>query len=135
MVHALVLGLRPEAGAAAAAEMMAVFGRHPWPLMALGYANGMSGRPEIAEAVYDELQARSRSTYVQPTVLAVAAVGAKRRADCFRHLREALVTGDPFLALLIGRWPGFASVRGAAEFAEILAEMGWDRPFGGGDGD
>jgi serine/threonine-protein kinase len=129
LVHALVIGPRPEAGAAAAAEMMAVFGRHPWPLMALGYANGMAGRPEIAEAVYDELHARSRSTYVQPTVLAVAAVGAKRRVDCFRHLREALVTGDPFLAFLIGRWPGFASVRGAPEFAEILAEMGWDRPF------
>jgi serine/threonine-protein kinase len=131
LVHALVVGPRPEAGAAAATEMMDAFGRHPWPLMAFGYASGLTGRREIAEAVYDELHARSRSTYVQPTILAVAAVGAERHADCFRHLREALVTRDPFFALLIGRWPGFAPVRGAPEFAQILGEMGWDRPFDG----
>jgi hypothetical protein len=109
--------------------MLSTFGRHPWPMMGLALASGRVGQREIAAAVYDELAARARLDYVQPSVLAIAAIGAGRRADAFRHLREAAELRDPMFALLALFWPGLDPVRKEPEFAQILRGMGWDRPF------
>jgi TolB-like protein len=129
LVHALTLGPEPEAAVAEATAMLSPDGRHPWPMMALALASGAAGRRDMADAVYTELDARSRTEYVQPTVRAVAALGAGRREDVFRNLREAVEVRDPFFALLAMNWPPLAPIRGEPEFAQILREMGWDRPF------
>jgi serine/threonine-protein kinase len=133
LVHALALGPRPEAGIAAATAMFSTFGRHPWLMMALALASGAAGKVDMAAALYTELEARSRTEYVQPTVLAVAAIGAKRLEDAVRHLREAMEIRDPLFALCAEHWPGFDPVRGEPGFVRTLEEIGWDRPFGRAD--
>ncbi|MFI5309857.1 MAG: protein kinase [Gemmatimonadales bacterium] len=133
LVHALVLGPRPEAGVDAATAMLDTFGRQPWPMMALALGGGRAGNAALAEALYDELAARSRSVYVQPAVLAVAALGANRLEDFFLHWRSAMKIHDPMFALLAGHWPPLDSVRGQPEFVRTLSEIGWDRPFEGAD--
>jgi eukaryotic-like serine/threonine-protein kinase len=129
LVHARMMGSDPNAAVAAAMNMLSVFGRNPWPMMALALASGAAGKREMAEAVYTELDARSRTEYVQPMVLALAALGAGRKAEVFRYLREAVEIRDPLFALVAQYWPPLAPVRGEPEFVEILRGIGWDQPF------
>ena len=129
LLHALALGPRPEEGVAAGTKMLVKFGRHPWLMMGLSLASGAAGRRETAEALHAELEARARIEYVQPTIRAVAAMGAGRRVELFRLLRAAVEVGDPLFALLAMHWPGFASVRGDPEYTAILRAMGWDQPL------
>ena len=129
LVHARALGPDPNAAVAAATAMLSTFGRHPWPMMALALASGAAGRRDMADAVYTELDARSRTEYVQPMVLAVAALGAGRREEVFHALREAVAIRDPFFALLAQYWPPLARARAEPEFVQILRGIGWDRPF------
>jgi len=129
MVHALLLGPRPDAAVARAEEMIALFGRHPWPLMGMAFASGRAGRPDVADAVYTELEARSRTAYVQGTILALCALGAGRTSDFLRHWRAAMGSRDPMFALLSAHWPGLDPVRGEPEFVRTMHEIGWDRPF------
>ena len=68
---------------------------------------------------------------MQPTVVAGAALSAKRREDFLLHWREAMEIRDPMFALLASQWPGFASVRAEPGFVRILKELRWDRPFDG----
>jgi serine/threonine-protein kinase len=129
LVHARMLGPDPEGAVVAARAMLSTFGRHPWPMMALALASDAAGRRDMAEAVYTELDARSRTEYVQPMVRAIAALGGGRPAEAFRNLREAVEIRDPFFALLALHWPPLARVRAEPEFVQILREIGWDRPF------
>jgi serine/threonine-protein kinase len=129
LVHAGMQGGEPEATVAAATAMLSAFGRHPWPMMALAVASDAAGRRGVAEAVHAELEARSRTEYVQPAVRAMAALGAGRLPDVFRNLQEAVRVRDPFFALVALYWPALAPVRAKSEFVQILREIGWDRPF------
>ena len=70
----------PEAAATEARVLMAQFGRHPWIVMGLAWANGAAGRREKADALYAELAARARSEYVQPAALDG---GSRRRSPSF----------------------------------------------------
>jgi len=133
LVHGLVLGPSAEAGIEAATAMLSAFGRHPWLMMALALASGRAGRADVADALYAELTARARTEYVQPTALAVTALGAKRNEVFFRHLREAMQIRDPMFALLASRWPPFDSIRREPEFVQMLKEIGWNLPFEGTD--
>jgi serine/threonine-protein kinase len=129
LLLALALGPRPTEGVRVGNQLLTRFGRHPWLLWGLSLASGAAGSIEVAEALYAELQARSRSEYVQPAALAAAALGAGRREDLFRHLREAVDRSDPLLAICAGHWPGFAPLRGDPEFESILTRFGWGEPF------
>jgi serine/threonine protein kinase/tetratricopeptide (TPR) repeat protein len=129
LLLALMLGPDPLGAIEVGQPMLARFGRHPWLLMAMAYANGSAGRRDKAGAFYAELAARAVGEYVQPTALAVAAIGAGRRELIFQHLHEATRVRDPLLVGMTLYWPGFASIRGSPEFARVLAEMGWDVPL------
>ncbi len=129
LLHALALGPRPTEGMRVGSQLLTRFGRHPWLLWGLSLASGAAGNRELAEALYAELLARSRSEYVQPAALAAAALGAGRRENMFRHLHEAVDLSDPLLALCAGHWPGFAPLRGDPEFDAILKRLGWGEPF------
>jgi tetratricopeptide (TPR) repeat protein len=67
LVFGLCTGPRQREGIVAAEAMLAQFGRHPWPMMALAIAYGGAGEMDKARAVHDELRARSRTAYVQPS--------------------------------------------------------------------
>jgi tetratricopeptide (TPR) repeat protein len=129
LLHALALGAHPAEGVRVGTEMLARFGRLPWILYPLALASGAAGRHDLADAHYAELEARSRSEYVQPHALAAAALGAGRREDVFRQLQKGVQLSDPLLAVAAGHWPGFASMRADPEFAAVLKQMGWDRPL------
>ncbi|HEU5218866.1 MAG TPA: hypothetical protein VFU23_09415, partial [Gemmatimonadales bacterium] len=101
------------------------FGRHPWILMGVSIAAAVAGVPATAQAVYHEVTGRALLEYVQPPILAVAAANAGHRAEAFAHLREAVRERDALMAALAVDWPGFAPIRGSAEFDEILRAMGW----------
>jgi tetratricopeptide (TPR) repeat protein len=58
---------------------LAHFGRHAWLLMGLTIAHAKLEHAETAEAIFDELLARSRTEYVQGSVLAIAAMAIGRR--------------------------------------------------------
>ena len=93
--------------------------------MGMAYGAGAAGHREQAEAIHDELLARSRGEYVQPVALAVAAVGAGRKQVACEHIRDAARGRDPLLVTFGLHWPGFASIRNEAAYAAALALIGW----------
>jgi TolB-like protein/tRNA A-37 threonylcarbamoyl transferase component Bud32 len=128
LLHAHAVGPKPHDGIDVADAMMRKFGRHTWPLMGLALASGRAGRQDIAHAVHDELEARARTSFVQPTVLGVAATGAGRHDVAIRHLREAARIHDSLFANLALKWPGLASLHASPDYGALLADMGWDKP-------
>jgi serine/threonine-protein kinase len=129
LIFPLALGGGPERALAMAPELLARFGRHPWVLMASGLANLALGRRDIASALADELEARSRSEFVGPGVLATLAMSAGRKADLWRHLRQATEIRDPLWAVAAPHSSLFAPVRQEPEFQALLRQLGWDKPI------
>jgi eukaryotic-like serine/threonine-protein kinase len=130
LLHALALGPDPGQAVEIGPQLLSRFGRHPWLMMGCALANGAAGRREQADALYAELVARARGEYVQPAVLASAAVGAGRRAEALRHVGEAAEIRDPLLSLTGLHWPGYsASLRADPSFVGALGSVGWDRPM------
>ena len=101
------------------------YGRHPWMLMSLVIAGARSGNPETALAYYGELVARSRTEFVQPTVLAIAAGHAGDRPAAYGFLRQAATIRDPVLAAFVMQSKAIDVLRGTPEFAAALAPIGW----------
>jgi hypothetical protein len=104
-------------------------GPHPWLMMALSAAFRRAGWTDHADAVYVELNARSRIDYVQPTVLAITAEWAGRRQEALAFLRRAVEIRDP--ALVAFKSPQLSSLRTAREFPQILAGLQWGLPVFG----
>jgi eukaryotic-like serine/threonine-protein kinase len=129
-VWALVLALTAvgdfEAFVALMSSLLPKYGRHPWLLMSLVTIGARCGRLETSLAYYGELVARSRTEFVQPTVLAVAAVHAGERAAAYQFLRQAAVTRDPVLAAFAMQSKIIDPLRGTPEFAEVLRTIGWE---------
>lgn len=131
MMAQALLGYHDEV-LASASRMGERFGRHPWILMAISLAAGITGKEDTAEAVYNEVMGRATLEYVQQPILAVAALNAGRRDEAFAHLHQAVWERDALMASLALGWPGFASIRGTPEFDSVLQEMGWLAEAGGG---
>jgi len=107
---------------------LAMSGRHAWAMAALATTFADWGKATDAEAVYDELMARARRYYVQPTQLAIAASAAGLQHDAIRHAREAFETRDPSRnQLTMTRnfsWPFSTRLQASPRFHEILMEFG-----------
>ena len=126
LLHALSLGSAPHEALEIGPALLARFGRHPWLMMGLCHANRATGRRDQADALYAELEARSRGEYVQPAALAVAALGAGREDRALDHLRHAAEVKDPLLTAMALQWPGFARLRESVpEYARVLRDLGW----------
>ena len=66
----------------ASGEMaLAMSGRHPCVVGSLATIFADCGKPVDAEALYEELVARARRSYVQPSQLAIAASAADKKDD------------------------------------------------------
>ena len=129
LIHALNVGGDLELAFTETEQAIARFGRHSWLMM--GWAIGLrrAGRYEVADALYQELEARARTSYVQPMTRASAAFGANRIDDAVRLLNDALEIGDPLLPLVAGHWEGFRWLRDRPEYGALLARMGWTDPI------
>jgi hypothetical protein len=84
------------------------------------------GKPADAEALYAELAARGRRSYVPPSVLAVAAAAAELEEEAIGHAREACEIRDPFSIAMFSRWwqPCNARLRAYPRFCDVLAGTG-----------
>jgi serine/threonine-protein kinase len=131
LVHVLARSGNGAAAIRAAHEVMAKFGRHSWIVTAQALG-ARHVRPDTATALFDELSARAKTTYVQPVMLATAALAAGRSDDAVRLLNEAIDDSDPLLALVLGHWPAFDELRGRADFRAILRRLGWEQPLAAG---
>ena len=111
--------------------VMRRFGRNSWVLLGMAGANAALGRLQDANAIYEELLARSRTEYVQPTVLAMTAISVGRRDEAVAWLARAAASRDVFLIpmLLQSPIPSAAALRLEPEHAEIVQQLGWDRPL------
>ena len=105
--------------------LLSLSGRHPWALTYVAMALFDAGRHEEAEAAYAELVARSHTDYVQPSMLAYAALHLGRQAEAITLLREAVDTRDLFFAAVVLRWPDLATLSASSEYKDILGRMGW----------
>jgi serine/threonine-protein kinase len=125
LVHALNVGGDLDVAAVETERAIARFGRHSWLMM--GWSAGLrrAGRHDIADALFQELEARARTAYVQPMTRASAAFGADRIDDTFRLLNEAFDGGDPLLPLVIGHWRAFDPLREHPAYDALLERMDW----------
>jgi serine/threonine-protein kinase len=108
---------------------VARFGRHAWLLMGLTIAHAKLGRLEPAQAIFDELVARSRTEYVQGAVMAVTALAVGRRDDAVARWARAADDRDPMMVPLMLRTPLAAEIREQPEHRALLQRLGWDRPL------
>jgi serine/threonine-protein kinase len=129
LVHALNVGGDLATAFAETEKAIARFGRHSWLMM--GWSAGLrrAGRHELADALYQELEARARTTYVQPFTRAAAALAANRLDDAARLFNEAVDVNDPLIALTISHWREFDEVRARPEFRAIIERMKWSEPL------
>ena len=122
-IAALGRGAPGEALAAASAGAL-LTGRDPWSIADLALAHAAVGEPVAAEAAREELRGPARDGFVQPTILAVAAVATGRVDEAFYHLADAFETSDP-PALMLRQFPSFDPLRGDRRFPALLREAGW----------
>ena len=99
------------------------YGRHPWLMMGLAGAYWKLGLIEQAQAVFQELSARSRFEYVQPVVLASTAEFAERRSEALALLRRAVEIRDPLLSAFAPHGPAMWTLRTAPEFRDIMGGL------------
>jgi serine/threonine protein kinase/Tfp pilus assembly protein PilF len=124
------LGARQYAEAIEASHgSVARFGRHAWLLMGLAIAHAKLGRLEPAQAIFDELLARSRTEYVQGGVLAVTAMAIGRRDEAVKRWIRAADDRDPLMAVFMQRGPIASELREQPEHRNLLKRLGWDRPL------
>ena len=108
------------------------FGRTNWVLMGMANVYAGLGRLDEANATYDELLARSRTEYVQPTVLTLAAMSAGRRDEAIEWLQCAARRHDAMLlpTLFCLQLPAAKALRDEPEHAAVVRDLGWDLPLG-----
>jgi tetratricopeptide (TPR) repeat protein len=105
---------------------LAMSGRHPWAMASLAVTFADWGKPADAEALYAELAARGRRSFVSPSMLALAAAGIGLEDETIRHAREACEIGDPIsIAVFSKSWrPYSARLRAYPRFCELFAGTG-----------
>ncbi len=131
LIHALLVNGQDEEVLSTGVATMRRFGRNSWILLGLAGAYAALGRLEEASAIYDELTARSRTEYVQPTVLAMTAISVGRREEAVAWLARAAASRDVFLVpmLLQSPTPAAVALRREPEHADIVRQLGWDKPL------
>jgi len=97
-------------------------GRHQWQLVALTQAFSNAGRKDDALFPHEELMTLSRSTYVQPTIIATSLAAVGRIDDAVEWLQRAYRERDAILCMM-NYWPA-TSFRIDARFAEVLRRTG-----------
>ena len=96
-------------------------GRHPWVMAHLAVTFADWGKPADAEALYAELAARGRRSFVAPSWLALAAAAVGLEEETIRHAREACEIRDPIsIAVFSKWWRSSARLRAYPRICEVL---------------
>ena len=112
-----------EQSVAAAEQALAVSGRHPWALAHLAATYADWGKASEAEAVHNELLARTARDYVQPVILALSAFAVGLKEEATALAQRSYEIRDPLLVVLGKHWPQFAGIREDPKFQEILKRL------------
>jgi tetratricopeptide (TPR) repeat protein len=112
-----------EEAAAAAETALAMSGRHAWALCGLAYIYGSWGRKAEATKILDEAKARSRHEYVQPSMLAIAAISAGEWEKSLAYAERAESERDPLFVLLARLWPECEPMRNDTRFNAIVDRL------------
>jgi TolB-like protein/tRNA A-37 threonylcarbamoyl transferase component Bud32/Tfp pilus assembly protein PilF len=99
--------------------------RFSWPVATLAAERGRAGDRTAAEELYRELSDRNAASYVQPTMLAIAAVGCGRLDEALGLLRRAADEHDFVLPSFVKGWPDLEPARRLPGFRDLLGRMGW----------
>ena len=104
------------------------FGRHPWLLM--GESVNLPTGADRSEAVarYEELAARSRTDYVQPSVLCAMAACAGRLEESASWLLRAIEIRDSLMLAIIAQFADLTPVLRRPEVQETLRRINWVPP-------
>lgn len=96
------------------------------PLASLGYAYGVSGEKEKAQAVIRTLEDESREQFISPFFFAVVYAGMGDKDHAFAWLEKAYEERSWYL-LSLKLDPKFDSMRADPRFQEILRRVGLPR--------
>lgn len=107
---------------AACEEAVRTSGRHPWAVGEMGGLHARCGRVAEAEALQAELVARSRSSFVQPTVMAFIPTWLGKFDEAFDYLGQAIEERDG-VVIGITTWPNCRPLWSQPRFAEILKRL------------
>jgi tetratricopeptide (TPR) repeat protein len=102
---------------------VALAGRIPVYLGALGHAYAVSGRRAEALSVLEELQRRSDSSYISPVDVATVYLGLGRTDKTFEWLEKAY-EGRAYGLVLMNVDPRFDRVRSDPRFADLITRVG-----------
>jgi len=102
---------------------MALAGRHPWSLVELALALSASGSEAQAEAIHDELVARSGGEHVPPAAISFVSAALGRADEAFEWLERAYEERDSLL-MWVKLIPHFDPLRGDPRFDVLLEKMG-----------
>jgi tetratricopeptide (TPR) repeat protein len=99
--------------------------RHAWQLGLLLQAYLKAGKPDLAQAIYDEMDQRYQDQYMPPSILAqsAAAIGDEKRALKLAH--EAVDIIDPYLSNIITNYPEAKALRSLPGFEDIVKKFGY----------
>ncbi len=83
-------------------------GRHPFAMAELAVDCATVGDRESADAIYQELRARERLQYIQPSPLALTAAAAGKLDEAIELCERALDQRDPHILWgFTGAWDGW----------------------------
>ncbi len=82
------------------------------------------GRPDDVRAIHDELTARARREYVQPTILAITTASLGRLEEAFLLLHRACDEHDGVL-MYSRSYPGLRLLQSDQRMAEIYRRIGF----------
>ena len=112
-----------EDAALSADRALAMSGRHAWALSTLVSIHAAWGNRERALALFRELEARSKTQYVQPSMLCSAAEATVGLEVAVGIVRQALEERDPLFVIFARRWPLYDRLRTDPRFVEIVGQL------------
>lgn len=97
-----------------------ISGRHAWALTSLMINYTDAGQQKEADILFYELLTRSRTGYVLPSLMAMAAAAGGKNKEAISYAFEAIKTHDPFLVQCYKIWPDNKYLMAIPEYLEII---------------
>ncbi|MCA2992143.1 protein kinase, partial [Gemmatimonas sp.] len=124
LLVAITCAARYEEAVGVGERLLTMSARHAWAVAHLVSTYVAWGKPEQARALYHELVERSATTYVQPSMLCLAAAGVIGVDEGLALAGQAVADRDPFIVMLARTWPLFGTLRADPRFGALLREIG-----------